>query len=394
MCRYGRPAATLVLMLSARERSARRSTFVMFFVAGWLPAAWATRIPAIKTELGLSDGALALAILGLEAGAIVGLPTGAALVARIGSRRALRCGFAAFAPALLAVGLAGRLMWLAAALAAMALANSIVDVAMNAQGVELERRAERPLLSGLHVGHPIGLVAGGLAGTAAAAADLSVTVHFAVAGLIGLSAALAASAGLLAERSGGRQPAFARPSRKLLLLGLLAFCAFALDGAAYNWSAVNLRTEHGASPALAAWAFTAFAIALAVGRTMGDRQVAHSGRMRVVQRCAAIAATGATLVVVAPTATLALAGWALFGLGLAAVAPTVLGAAPRTGDAAPATAIAAVTTIGYLGSFSGPPAVGALAQVTTLSTALIALVVFSAILGLLARPALRQLENG
>src|SRR3954464_11929395 len=102
-------------MLSARERSARRSTFVMFFVAGWLPAAWATRIPAIRTELGLADGGLALAILGLEAGAVVGLPTGAALVARIGSRRALRLGFVAFAPALLAVGLAGTLTWLAAA---------------------------------------------------------------------------------------------------------------------------------------------------------------------------------------------------------------------------------------------------------------------------------------
>jgi MFS family permease len=380
-------------MLSARERSARRSTFVMFVVAGWLPAAWATRIPAIKTELGLSDGGLALAILGLEAGAILGLPTGAALVARIGSRHALPIGFVAFAPALLAVGLAETLTGLAAALAVMALANSIVDVAMNAQGVELERRAQRPLLSGLHVGHPVGLVAGGLAGTVAAATDLPVAAHFAIAGVIGLGSALAASARLLAERSEGPQPAFARPSRKLLLLGLLAFCAFALDGAAYNWSAVDLRTEHNASLALAAWAFTAFAIAFALGRIIGDRQVTRFGRMRVTQGCAGVAATGAALIVLAPAALPAIAGWALFGLGLAAVAPTVLGAAPHTGDAAPATAIAAVTTIGYLGSFTGPSALGALAQATQLSTALIALMILSAILGLLAQPALRQLGN-
>jgi MFS family permease len=382
-----------VLVLSTRERTARRSTLVVFFVAGWLPAAWATRIPAIKSELGLSDGGLALAILGLEAGAIVGLPTGAALVARVGSRRALGVGFAAFAPGLLAVGLAGTLGWLATALGVMALGNSIVDVAMNSQGVELERRARRPLLSGLHVGHPVGLVAGGLAGTVAAATHVSVVAHFAIAGVIGLASALAAGTRLLAGRTDGREPAFARPSRTLLLLGLLAFCAFALDGAAYSWSAVNLRTEHGASPELAAWAFTAFAIALAVGRTMGDRHVARFGRMRVVQGCAGAAASGAALVVLAPTAALALAGWALFGLGLAAVAPAVLGAAPGTGDAAPATAIAAVTTVGYLGSFSGPPALGALAEVTDLSTALIALVVVSGILGVLARPALRRLEN-
>src|SRR4051794_3292480 len=99
---------------------ARRATRVMFFTAGWLPAAWGTRIPAIKADLDLSDSGLALAILGLEAGGLVGLPAGAALVARLGSRGCLRLGFLAFAPALVLVGLAGSLPALAVALAAMA----------------------------------------------------------------------------------------------------------------------------------------------------------------------------------------------------------------------------------------------------------------------------------
>ena len=64
---------------------------------------------------------------------------------------------------------------------------------MNAQGVELERRYERPILSGLHAGHPFGLVAGGLAGTAAAAAGVPVRAHFAAAAATGLLAALAAT---------------------------------------------------------------------------------------------------------------------------------------------------------------------------------------------------------
>lgn len=387
-----RGAGNFFRMPSARQRAARRGAMVMFTVAGWLPAAWATRIPAIKADLDLSAGALALGILGLEAGAIVGLPTGAALVARLGSPRALRIGFAAFAPALIAVGLAGNLAALAAALLAMALANSVVDVAMNAQGVELERRSRRPLLSGLHAGHPFGLVVGGLTGTAAAAADVSVVAHFAAVGAIGLAGALAATRWLLAERDQGRQPAFVRPSRRLLLLGLLAFCAFGLDGAAYNWSAVDLRTEHAAGAALAAAAFTGFALTLTIGRLFGDRLIARFGRVHVVQACGAVAAAGGLLVVIVPGAGLALVGWALFGLGLAAVAPTVLGAAPQTGDAPPAVAIAAVTTVGYLGSFAGPPAIGALAQASSLSTALAALVVVSALLTILARPALAKLD--
>jgi MFS family permease len=386
MARAGQPGS----MPTRRDRRARLATIAVFFLTGFLYAAWATRIPAIKERLDLSAGELAVAILGLEAGAVIGLPLGGALVARMGSRAGLRLGFAVFPAALLAVGLAPGLGALAAALALMAAATSVVDVSMNAQGVELEQRYERPILSGLHAGHPFGLVAGGVVGTAAAAAEVSVRVHFVVVAGLGLVAALTATAWLVRERGPEGRRAFARPSGRLLLLGLIAFCAFLLDGAAYNWSAVHLREEHGAAAGLAAAAFTLFSLTLAVGRLFGDRLVARAGRVRVVQVCGAVAAAGGLLAVAAPNAAVGLAGWALFGLGLAALAPTVLGAAPGAGDMPPAVAIASVTTVGYLGSFSGPPAIGALAGVTGLSAALGLLAAVSALMALLARPALAE----
>src|SRR3954468_22362308 len=144
------------------DHRARVATTLVFFLTGAVFAAWSTRLPAIKEALHLSNGALAAAILGLEAGGIAGLPAGGALVARAGSRTALRLGFGGYPLGLLAVGLARDTATLALALAAMAIANSVVDVAMNAQGVELERRAQRPLLSGMHAGHSFGLAAGAL----------------------------------------------------------------------------------------------------------------------------------------------------------------------------------------------------------------------------------------
>jgi MFS family permease len=375
---------------SSRERRARAATTLIVLMAGWVYAAWATRIPAIKDELGLSEGELGLAILGLEAGAIVGLPTGGAFVARAGSRHALRIGFVIYPAALVAVALAPGLATLAASLAVLAAANSVVDVAMNAQGVELERRYERPILSGLHAGHPLGLVAGGLAGSAAAAAESSVRAHFAAAAAVGLVTALAATTVLVREPARDGQSAFLRPSGRLLFLGLIAFCAFLLDGAACNWSAVHVRSEYAASAGLAAIAFTLFSLTLAVGRLFGDRLVARFGRIRVVQGCGVVAAAGSLSAIAASTAPMSLAGWALFGLGLAALAPTVLGAAPGVPGASPAVAIAAVTTIGYLGSFTGPPAIGAIAEISSLPTALGQLVAVSALMLLLARPGLRE----
>ena len=377
-------------MVTNRERWARGATTLIFFMTGWVYAAWATRIPSIKEELGLSDGALALAILGLEAGAIVGLPVGGALVARVGSRRALQLGFAGYPTALFAVALTSGLAMLAAALAGMAAATSVVDVAMNAQGVELERRYQRPVLSGLHAGHPFGLAVGGVAGTAAAATGISVTVHFAVVAAVALVVAMVATTVLLRGPAREGQPAFVRPSKRLMLLGFIAFCAFLLDGVAYSWSAVHLRTQYDGSVGLAAAAFTVFAGALAIGRLFGDRLVARWGRVRVVQGCGAVAAIGSSLAVVAPTAGLSIAGWALFGLGLAPLAPTVLGAAAGVGGGPPAVAIAAVTTVGYLGSFTGPPAVGVLAELVGLTVALRVPVMVSVLLVLLAHPGLSR----
>jgi len=375
-------------MPSTRERRARVATTLVFFMTGWGYAAWATRIPAVKDELDLSAGALGLAILGLEAGAIAGLPAGGALVARIGSRAALRAGFAVLPAALLAIAFASGLGALAAALALMAVATSVIDVAMNAQGVELERRYQRPILSGLHAGHPFGLAAGGLAGTLAAAAGVSLGTHFAAAAGMTFVAAIGATFWLVRESSPDGRRAFVRPNGRLLLLGAIAFCAFLLDGAAYNWSAVHVRIEHDAPGGLAAAAFTLLSLSLALGRLFGDRIVARHGRARVVEGCGAVAAAGSAVAIVAPSAAASIAGWALLGLGLAALAPTVLGAAPAAGDAPPGVAIAAVTTIGYLGSFTGPPAIGALAQLGDLSSALALLVAVSVLMTVLARPAL------
>jgi MFS family permease len=371
-------------------RRARAATMLLFALTGALSATWSSRIPAVQDRLGLSSGALALGILGLEAGAIAGLPGGGALVARLGSRHCLALGYAIAPAGLVAVGLAPSLPALAAALALFAAANSLIDVAMNAQGVELERRCGRPILARLHAGHPLGLFAGGLLGTAAAAAGLAPQAHYALIAALAAPLGMAASRALATEPEGPDRVLLVRPRGRLLVLGLVAFCAFLLDGAAYNWSAVHLRRSLGASPGLAAAGFSAFALALAVGRLRGDRLVARLGRARFVQLAALVTAAGAAVVVTAGEPATGIAGWALLGLGLAGIAPAVLGAAPTLANVRPPVAIAAVTTIGYLGSFTGPPAIGALAGATGLSAALGLLVAAALAAGALAAPALRE----
>jgi photosystem II stability/assembly factor-like uncharacterized protein len=106
-------------------------------------ASFASRIPALQERLELSPGTLSLAFVALNGGAVAGLPGGSVLAARVGGRTSLRLGYAVYPPALIAGALAPGLLWLCGALAAMAAANSVIDVAMNIQGIELERRFGR-----------------------------------------------------------------------------------------------------------------------------------------------------------------------------------------------------------------------------------------------------------
>jgi MFS family permease len=370
---------------------------VVFLLTGLGSATWAGRVPAIQEQLSLSPGALALAVLGLEAGAIAGLPAGGALVARGGSRAVLRASLAAYPAALVAIAFAPTLVALAAALAAMAFANSLADVAMNVHGVELERRTGRRLLSRLHAGHSAGVLAGGLGGTAAATAGVPVTAHFALVAAISIAGGQVAVAALDADGADVAAPRRIGSARAVLdpqlaLLGTLAFCTFLLDGAAYGWIAVHMRGE-GAAPGLAAAGFTAFALCLAAGRLGGDRLVERYGRGAVVRGGALVAACGTGFALLAPAPALALAGWAALGAGLAPLAPAVLGAAPDASSVPAPQAIAAVTAIGYFGSFTGPPAIGGLAGPLGLTTALGVMVVVAltaAVLSGRALPAARH----
>jgi predicted MFS family arabinose efflux permease len=395
-------------------RRARAAATIAFFVTGGVFATWAARLPTIQERLHLSPGGLSIALVGMEAGALVGLVAGGRIVAALGSPPSLRLGFAVYPPALVAVALAPGLEWLVAAVVVMGAANSVIDVAINVQGVELERRYARPLLSGLHSAHSFGVLGGGLVGTAVAVGEIPLAAHFTAVAAIALAASQAAVAWLVSERrtAGGgprrndarpdtagddHRPGHVRrprlPDRALATLGLLAFGAFFVEGAANDWSAVHLRTVHATSPALAAAAFTAFSLTLALGRTAGDRLVARRGRGRVVRAAALTAALGAGLVIAAPSPTAAIAGWSILGLGMAPIAPTLLGTAPKVAATSPPAAIATVSAIGYAGSFAGPPLIGALAELTSLTAALGLLVIGALAIALRAPHALVDHPN-
>ena len=360
-------------------RRARLGASSAFLLTGLVFSTWAARIPALKAELALTDGQLAIAFLGLNAGAVAGLQLGAVVVTRLGSRRALLLGLPAFAGLLLPIAYAPNLTALTVALGLSAATNSVVDVAINDQGVGIQHGYGRSLLAGMHAMHSLGGVLGAAAAAAAAHVGLGVSGHFAIVTGAAVVAALLGNRTLLPPhqlhgdhaRTARWAPLLTGWTGRLLLLGAVAFVFTLAEGSALDWSAVLLADHRGADPALAAAGLAVFQSAVTLGRLLGDRMLDRVGPCRVFAAGALLGGAGFTVGLLLGTTTAAVAGLALFGLGLATLLPITLSAAGTTRGLPVPVAVARVSTLGYLGSFTGPALIGYLAQHSSLPTALL-----------------------
>lgn len=356
----------------SNPETARLAVSLVFLVNGAVLATWVSRIPVIKGTLGLSDGQLGLALLGMAVGALIAFPVTGFLTARFGSRNVTLTAGALYCLILPLLALAPSLPLLTLTLLAFGAFNGSMDVAMNAHGVEVEEHSGRRILSSLHGMWSLGGLVGAGLGVLAAQQNLSPSVH-----LTSMAALLAVILMLVAPRLLASQPTrrsgdpvFSLPTPALLGFGIIAFCAFLSEGAMADWSAVYLRDTLNTSASFAAVGYAAFSLTMTAGRFTGDALVTRLGPVRTVRFGGLLAGLGlgAALLLGSPVVTLI--GFACVGLGMAAIAPLVFSAAGRTTGVSSGTAIAAVATMGYTGFLAGPPLIGLISQGVTMRVAL------------------------
>jgi fucose permease len=383
----------------AEPRQARRGVTVVFFVYGAVLATWVSRIPLIKQNLGLDTAQLSLALLGSPVGLIVATQLVSGLIGRFTSARVTRWGVVAASAAMVLPSLAWNLGSLAAALFLLGMSLGSLDIAMNTQGVAIERGYARPIMSGIHGSYSVGVLAGALAGALAAHAGVDPRIHFAVAAAVLAAIGAAAAGSLLGAEAdaadhedapaGGRMPPRLAHHPALIALGAIAFCCLFAEGAVDDWSGVYLHEGQGASLGLAPLGAAACGIGMAVGRFGGDAVIARYGRPATLWRAALIAGAGMTVAVLAPGAGVAIAGYAVLGLGVATIVPIAFTLGGRAEGVPPAWGISRVTMLGYAGLFVSPPAIGLVARATGLAAAL----AIPAVLLLLVAP-LSRLTTG
>ena len=361
-------------------RASRLAVLAVFFANGVVIGTWVVRIPAVQQRLGLGEGLLGVALLGAAVGALAAMPLVGALVSRFGSRRIVGVTALLLVFSLVLPALAPNLFLLMPALVLLGAANGGLDVAMNAQAVAVERGYGRPIMSSFHAAWSFGGLGGAALGGLLASRGVGPVPHFSAVASLAAIAFIGAYGALLPSHTDASEegaPAFARPTRALLGLGIISFCVLLGEGAMGDWSAVYLENTLETGPGFAAAGYAAFSLAMAFGRLFGDGLTARIGPARLVRSCGALAAIGLGLALAVGQPLVALFGFACAGAGFSIVFPAALSAAGRAEGMSPGPALAAVSTTAYTGFLVGPPFIGFLAELTNLGYALYLVVALS-----------------
>lgn len=370
------PTSSLIHMLTYR---------LTFLLSGMSMGAWAPLVPYARARAGIEDGELGLLLLCFGLGSMVTMPLAGMLTAKKGVRFAVLLAASVICLTLPLLATLSSFLALAVVLAIFGAGVGTADVAMNVQGVIIERDRGRPMMSGFHGLFSLGaIVSAGLISALLWLGASPLQAVMVVVAIIALTFARHASR-ILTYGADEGGPLFAWPTGKILSIGVLCFIAFLVEGAMLDWSAVFLATVRQVEPAVAGVAYAAFALAMAIGRFNGDRLQARFGGRRVLIWGSLLVMIGIAMAVLLSPWPLYLLGFALIGFGLSNTVPVYCSLVGAQTAMPVGLAIATVTTIGYSGILLGPALIGFVAHASTLRAAFLGVAVLVVILLATAR---------
>lgn len=379
-------------------RRARVAVAALFVANGLLLANMVPWYPVIKADLGLSKTTLGLAVAGYPGGALLLGALSGPLIARFGSARTAVWACVATA-ALLPVMASAPSAWVfGGAMLGMGAGDAIMDAAMNAHGLRVQRRYGRSIINGFHARWSVGAVAGGLAASGAIAIELPRTTHLATVAAVVAIGVVVIRRWLLAgpehterqdEAHGTHAPGLVAAMRLaplvLVGLGVLLMVSAAVEDAAGTWSGVFLQEVVDAPAGLLGFGFVAAQVMMVVGRMSGDRLVDRFGPVRVARTGLLVAALGVLVVATSSQIISVLVGFGLSGLGVATIFPLGLAAAGEIADVRSGDGVTIVSWLARVGFLVVAPTIGAVADILSLPIAL-GLVVVAAVAGSFLTP--------
>jgi len=353
----------------------KTATRTIFFVAGLVTATWAVIVPFARFNTGVNEGVLGTLLLCLGFGAMAAMPVTGMLTTRYGCRRVIIAAAIVIMLSMPFLAFVSTPLLLGISLFVFGTGIGVTDCAMNVQAILVEKKAQRPLMSGFHGMYSVGGIAGAGLMTGLLSSGLSILSSTLVLITLVLLLLLLSFRQLLPYANPSEGPAFAVPKGTVLILGLICFIIFMAEGTVLDWSAVYLVDSRNVAESLGGLGFAAFATAMTAGRLTGDYIVARLGALAVVLAGAVAAMAGFVIIICSTPVWLLLTGYLLIGIGCANIVPVMFSQTGRQKSMPQTVAVPAVTTLGYIGVLAGPAIIGYIAHHSTLEHGFIFVIV-------------------
>ena len=336
-----------------------------FFINGFVFANWVSRLPRIQELYDADDGTIGLVLLASSIGAVGAMPFTGWIIIKNGSRlitlvsAILYCAFVPIIP------LAHNLPLLIVLYFFIGIVTGMLDVAMNAQAILVEREYKKPIMTSFHALFSIGMMLGAVSASFFTDLGVDIVTHFFIVGGAALLGAAWMSRHLIrdsadpAHRDG---PLFRLPSRSMIALGIITICCMIGEGSMSDWSVNYMENIAKASITLAPFGLSAFATAMTLGRIFGDSMRNRFGDRALIVGGGLTALTGLCAALIFPLPYITIAGFFLVGLGLSSIVPIAYSIAGNDRNLPPGVGLAMVTTVGYSGFLVGPPLIGFIAD--------------------------------
>ncbi|WP_371673818.1 MFS transporter [Streptomyces sp. NBC_00289] len=356
-------------------RRAQLAIAALFCFLGFQYATWASRLPALKTRLGLSETEVGLLLMACGAGAAASFPLVAYLMKRLGSRSLSLLSALCLVAILLGLSAAPNYPVALLVICADGVAVGCLNVAINAQGAALEAAYRRTAMTQLHATFSGGSFAAALVASSINTVTSAMTPHFATAAVLLLLLLAYARTRLLADQQNRQEKPAAEqkdeksrrrltmPSQVTLWLGCAMVFGTVTEGAMNDWSALYMKDVADAPDRLAPLGIAVVSVMMVLARLLGDGWRSRWGDARVVRVGSAVAGAGLALALLVGGVVPALIGFACVGLGIAAVTPCLYVAAAAQGS----DALALVATMGTIGLLAGPAVIGFVSGAADLS---------------------------
>lgn len=350
----------------------RLAIFSFYFTQGLCFSSWASRIPDIKDSLGMDDAAWGTILLMIPIGQVCGMTLSGLLVSKLGSRKILSIANIGYALMLILVGLTQSEYALMMSLIAFGFFGNFCNISVNTQGVNVERMYEKPIMASFHGGWSLAGLVGAATGLLMASLHVKPIIHFCFIAILVTVSYIVNRKYLQADMKKEKTPEEiaakkkSKPEKFLYLLGIVAFCGMAAEGAMSDWSSVYLQQVVGIAKEYAPLGLTAYMITMATGRFVADRAAQRWGQLRVVQAGGVLIATGLFTAVLFPNIIVTLLAFMIIGFGTCSIVPTIYSIAGQKTKIPTGLALTLVSSISFMGFLLGPPVIGYIAHATSL----------------------------